>query len=100
MVSLVILFSDMKSIQTVLRELSEITHEWFNLGLALGLEYATLNGIETDKQTVDERKREMVRSWLQKKDGCTPSWQDLVKALGDDLVKRCDVAKQIKQKYI
>ena len=88
----------MKSISKVLRELTEI-NEWFELGLALGLGYPTLNGIETDKTTVNERKREMVRSWLQKKDGCTPSWQALVAALKDRLVERNDIAEQIEQKY-
>lgn len=86
----------MDSIPDVLRELSEITN-WFQLGLALNLKYSTLSSIETDKKTVDERKREMVRSWLQQKDGC--SWQALVTALEDRLVKRHDVAEQIKQKY-
>ena len=99
MVSLVTFFSDKESIQKVLRELSEITHEWFNLGLALGLKDSTLSGIETDKQPVDERKREMVRSWLQQKDDCKPSWQALVIALEDRLVKRRDVAEIIKQNY-
>ena len=83
----------------VLRELSEITNEWFMLGLVLGLKDSTLNCIETDNTTVDERKREMVRSWLQKKDKCTPSWQALVMALKDSLVQRHDVAEKIKQKY-
>ena len=90
----------MESIADVLRELSEITNDWFNLGLALQLKYSTLSVIETDMRTVDERKRNMVRSWLQQKDGCTPpSWQALVEALEDPLVKRRDVAVQIKQKY-
>ena len=94
-----ILFSDMKSISKVLRELRGI-NEWFELGLALGLEYSTLNGIKTDNTTVNECKREMVRSWLQKKDKCTPpSWQALVAALKDRLVERNDIAEQIEQKY-
>ena len=99
MVSLIILFSDMESTRDVLHELSEITHEWFNLGLALNLKVSTLSSIETDKRTVDEHKREVMRSWLQKKDGCKPSWQALVTALEDRLVKRPDVAHQIKPKY-
>ena len=91
----------MDSFVDVLRELSEITNKWFELGLALGLKYSTLNGIETDKTTVDERKREMVRSWLQKKDECTPpSWQALVEALKDTLVQHIDVAENIEQKYL
>ena len=85
------------AIPDVLRELSEITNDWFNLGLVLNLEDSTLRRIVTDNKTVDERKREMVRSWLQQKDGC--SWQALVTALEDRLVKRRDVAEQIKQKY-
>ena len=92
------IFSDMDSIPDVLRELSEITNEWFNRGFALKLKYSTLSSIETDKKTVDERKREMVRSWLQQK-GCKPSWQALVTALEDRLVQRRDVAEQIKQRH-
>lgn len=93
------IFSDTDAIPDVLRELSEITNDWFNLGFALNLKDSTLSSIETDKKTVDERKREMVRSWLRQKDGCKPSWQALVIALEDRLVKRRDVAEQIKQKY-
>lgn len=84
----------------VLRELSEITDKWFGLGLALGLKDSTLRGIETDKITVDERKREMARSWLQKKDKCTPSWLALVEALKDTLVQHTVVAEKIEQKYL
>ena len=94
------IFSDTDSIRDVLRELCEITDDWFNLGLALNLKDATLSSIETDKETVDECKRKMVRSWLQQKDDCKPaSWQALVEALEDPLVKRRDVATQIKKKY-
>ena len=85
--------------KSILRELSGITTEWFELGLALGLEDSTLSRIKTDNTALNEYKRELVRSWLQQKDGCKPSWEALVEALEDDLVKRCDVAKQIKQKY-
>ena len=90
----------MDSFVDVLRELNDITNKWFELGLALGLKYSTLNGIETDNTTVDKRKREMVRSWLQKKDECTPSWQALVEALKDTLVQHIDVADNIEQKYL
>ena len=89
----------MDSFVDVLRELSEITNEWFMLGLVLGLKDLTLRCIKTDNTTVQECKREMVRSWLQKKDECTPSWQALVKALKDSLVQRHDVAEKITQKY-
>ena len=83
----------------VLHELSEITNEWFMLGLVLGLKDSTLKGIKTDNTNVQECKEEMVRSWLQRKDECTPSWPALVAALKDTLVKRNDVAEKIKQKY-
>ena len=94
---LVILFSDMVA---VLHELSEITNEWFVLGLVLGLKDSTLNGIKTDNTNVHDCKQEMVRSWLQEKDKCTPpSWPALVEALKHTLVQRNDVAKKIKQNY-
>ena len=89
----------MDSFVPVLRELSEITDKWFELGLVLELKDSTLKGIKTDNTAVHECKREMVRSWLQKKDKCTPSWQALVAALKDPLVEHPVVAEKIKQKY-
>ena len=84
----------------VLHELSEITNEWFMLGFVLGLKDPTLNGIKINNTDVHKCKQEMVRSWLQKKDECTPpSWPALVKALKNTLVQRNDVAEKIKQKY-
>jgi len=95
----ILIFSDTNALVNALRELKEVTHEWYELGLILGLEYSTLETIKANNQTVQERKRTMVASWLQKKDNSSPSWQALVTALRDPLVNRLDIAKQIEQNH-
>lgn len=89
----------MNALVNVLRELKEVTHEWYELGLLLGLECSTLETIKANNQTVKECKRTMVISWLQKKDKSSPSWQALVTALRDPLVNYPDIANLIEQNY-
>ena len=95
----ILTFSDMSALVNVLRELRKVTHEWYDLGLLLGLEYSTLETIKASNQSLKECQRSMVIGWLQKKGKSEPSWQGLVKALRDALVDRPDIAKQIEQKY-
>jgi len=83
----------------VLRELKEVTQEWYELGLLLGLKCSTLETIKATNQTANECKRTMVVSWLQKKDDSSPSWQALVTALRDSLFNRPDIANQIEQNH-
>jgi len=95
----ILIFSGTIALVNVLRELKEVTHEWYELGLLLGLECSTLETIKATNQTVKECKRTMVVSWLQKKDNSSPSWQALVIALRDPLVNCPDIANQIEQNY-
>ena len=89
----------MNALVNALRELKEVIHEWYELGLILGLEYSTLETIKANNQTVKDCKRTMVASWLQKKDNSSPSWQALVTALRDPLVNRPDIANLIEQNH-
>lgn len=36
----ILIFSDTNALVNALRELKEVTHEWYELGLILGLEYS------------------------------------------------------------
>ena len=85
---------------TVLCELRDIAGEWFDLGLCLGLKNSTLTAIKKNESKVADCKREMVTSWLQRKDNSTPSWQALVSALEKSIVDRFDIACQIKKKHM
>ena len=68
-------------------------NDWKKLGLALGLREPTLEGLR-GKQ---DAKMEMLNLWLNKVDGCNPSWDSLVKALREvDLVP---IAEEIGKKY-
>ena len=66
--------------------LRNVSDNWQNLGLALGLSYHTLKGIRTsERDKVDQCIREMIAAWLAKKDNVsrigTPSWSVLQAAL-------------------
>ena len=59
--------------------------DWTELGLALGLDYSTLQGIERDMRRIKECKMEMLSAWLQQKDDVVekalPTWSALKTAL-------------------
>ena len=74
-------------------------NEWFNLGLALGLQQPTLHRIRDQHQPKDH-KREMLTKWLNQVDGCRPSWKALVEALRSCNVKSYAVADEIEQAHI
>ena len=53
--------------------------QWYNLGLQLRLSPSILDTIATDHQTTDDRKRVMLRKWLQSDPEA--SWERLAAAL-------------------
>ena len=60
--------------------------QWTSLGLALGLDYSTLQRIEREKMgRIEECKMEMLSAWLQQKDDVVekalPTWSSLGTAL-------------------
>ena len=61
--------------------IAKVVH-WTPLGLALGLDYSTLQRIKRDKMgRIEECKMEMLFAWLQQKDDVVkeawPSWSAL-----------------------
>ena len=71
-------------------------NNWFNLGLALGLQQPTLQGIK-EQYKPKYHKREMLTKWLNQVDGCRPSWEALVKALRLPTVECYPVANEIEE---
>ena len=80
---------DIDKLHDVLTSISDVVNQWFELGLALGLRQPTLESITSD------HKREMLTKWLNRVDGCCPSWNALVKALRSPTVQKPIVADAI-----
>ena len=88
--------SDERSLRTILDSISTLTAKWFDLGIALGLSYDTLETIESDHLRNTHRcLTEMVLAWLRMKDNSQPSWQSLTSALGSPFVDRKEIAVMI-----
>jgi len=85
-----------------LQSLFEITknakNEWFELGLALGLDDDELTAIENDNPNSLARLRKMLAKYLQK--SSEVDWKTVHDALLVPTVDRADVAKKIKEKYL
>ena len=65
--------------QQVLRCITPVVGEWYQLGLALGVVESALSVIEYNHQgDVETCKRKMVQMWLKQPH---PSWYSLVEAL-------------------
>ena len=78
--------ADISNIYKVKLALRNVSNNWQNLGLALGLSYHTLKSIRTTERDIaDQCMREMIAAWLAKKDNVprigTPSWPVLQAAL-------------------
>ena len=66
------------------------------LGRMLGVEPDQLHAIRSSTVSVQEKKAEMLRMWLQSSQGA--SWQDVVTAL--QRIREIRLATTIKQKYL
>ena len=90
---------DIESLADVREELLTL-HNWFHLGLAVGLLYHTLKLIESDDPK-DNRAclTETLKAWLRKVDMVSksgqPSWRVLAQALSSSLVDESEVANTI-----
>ena len=89
-------------LHNILCELKGIVSEWFDLGLALkNLEYYEIKAIE-EKHHGDPENclRELIVKWLEAAESSERSWKTLHSALLYECVKRHDLARRIKEKYI
>ena len=68
-------------------------NRWYALGLNLGVEISTLDGI--NKEAIQTRKIEMLKRWIKLKPKA--AWEDVVSALSEMDEKR--VAEHIRENY-
>ena len=85
MILYVLLFTGTRDLSGVYFAIIKVV-QWTPLGLALGLDYSTLQRIEREKMgRIEECKMEMLSAWLQQKDDVVekalPTWNVLKTAL-------------------
>ncbi len=83
--------------QEVLSHLKEAINVWFELGLALGIQVATLEDIECHTNHNRDGLRKMLTHWLQTSPSRT--WSDICNGLRSDTVKQNVLANTIEEKY-
>jgi len=83
----------------VQRKLYAVSTKWYNFGLELGLQVATLDSINTKySDDPSECFREALKEWL-KGVNPTPTWQAVVNALESPTVAHGHLAEQFKLNY-
>jgi len=77
--------AEIKSVATDLqKDLEEVEHRWYQLGVLLGLPVHILDGFQDNYEDLSERLRAMLQEWLlprNTEDYETPSWRVLVDAV-------------------
>ncbi len=81
----------------VLRELLEVSADWYLVGLALNLTSGTLDRLKGPHKEPKDCMVDMVKEWLSTSPD--PSWEGLVAALRDPVVGKVALAKQLEAKY-
>ncbi len=88
-------------INTICESLKTATYNWFNLGLALEVNYYVLKNIESRYQDNKRRLMEMVAKRLEVTDPEHPmTWPYICECLRRPTVERNDVAEEIEDKYV
>ena len=88
---------DLKTVRTALWD---ARCKWYDIGVELDLDTATLDSINTTHcKQVEDCFREILSKWLEVATPC-PSWKALVKALRSPAVDFPQVASKIESKYI
>ena len=76
--------------------LSEVTANWYTLGLRLDLSTGTLNAIKaTNHEKVDDCMNDMLQKWLGKYQ--ERGWSDIITALRS--MERNDIANELAMKF-
>ncbi len=87
-------------IQTICESLKTASCNWFNLGLALGVNYYELKKIEIRYKDIDRCLMEMVGKRLEIIDPEHPmTWPYICECLRSPTVERNDVAERIQDNY-
>ncbi len=84
-------------LQDIYSRIIKAKKDWFDIGLALGIQADTLEGIESNKNSDKARLREMLTHWLRSSPSRT--WKDICDALRSDTVRQDVLADAIEGKY-
>ncbi len=85
------------NLRAVLTELVDVCADWENVGLELGLNSGTLDGIKGPFKDHRDCLRDMLKKWLNTSPG--PSWEGLVQALRSPIVGKVGLASQLEAKF-
>ena len=85
-----------EGLQDIFSLLIKAAKDWFELGLALGIQVDTLEGIESNKNSDKARLREMLTHWLRSSPSRT--WSDICNGLRSDTVQQDVLADIIEKK--
>lgn len=80
----------------MLRELADVTHKWYYIGLELGLKSGDLDPIQQQSSDSLAKACEMANWWL--KNARQPTWLALADALSSPTVNEAQKAKELRQK--
>ena len=88
-------------ILTICEKLKSASKNWFNLGLALGVNYYVMENIQDQYQDNDRRLMKMVAKRLEVTDPEHPmTWPYICECLRSPTVERNDVAEEIEDTYV
>ncbi len=88
-------------VRTICKRLKSASKDWFDLGIALGVEMTDLKDIEHDYHYNKRCLMEMVSKRLEATDPRHPmTWPYICECLRSPNVERNDVAKEIEDTYV
>ena len=86
-----------ESLQDVYSLLIKASKDWFDMGLALGIQIDILEGIDSNKNSDKARLRDMLTHWLRSSPSRT--WSDICNGLRSGTVQQGNLADTIEEKY-
>ena len=81
--------------ECLLEDTYDARHQWFNIGLGLGLTTLSLNTLRDKYSKEEDRYREVLKEWIRQ--GATV--KKLVHVLESDAVKQNQIAARLRLKY-
>ena len=87
-----------RDLGNVVEEVFDAHAKWYDLGLQLGVQGGTLDGIRNQFQNPKDALREMLMVWLKMVDP-KPTWTALIDALRSRTVGKYQLAQALEHKY-
>ena len=88
----------LKDLPFLQRELHQVSHKWYFLGVQLEISVGTLKRIELENRQITKCLLEMLTVWLQRTNP-SPTWNALIEALESSPVDERPLAQQLRDKF-